>query len=88
MYADEEWAINRENRRKLLEECAKSSNRKKESKTKREMMVIQRNIVNDVEKKQLIWFEHTKKVILEWIPPEIETREKTQKTLERLHKWI
>lgn len=90
IYGSESWEITKDNRRKLRatemdfmrRSCRRSRLERVRNEVIRRDMDLDRDIIDEVEKKQLKWFGHTKRMkeerwprrILEWIPPERKKR--------------
>lgn len=90
VYGAEVWDVSETNRRKLLatemdylrRSCRRSRLEMVRNTEIREMMDKKHNITDEIERRQLVWFGHTKRMdenrwprkVLEWIPPERRKR--------------
>lgn len=90
LYGAEVWDMNSINKRKLLatemdylrRSCRRSRLERIRNEQIRESMGMERKITDEVERKQLTWFGHTKRMqeerwprkVLEWMPPERRKR--------------
>lgn len=89
-YGAEVWDLSQVNRKKLLStemdflrrSCRRSRLERVRNEVIKRNMNIERDITDEIEKKQLTWFGHTKRMsqerwprkILEWVPPERRKR--------------
>lgn len=89
IYGAEVWDVSKKNKQKLLatemdflrRSCRKSRLERVRNTEIREMMDKEQTVADEIERRQLVWFGHAKRMenrwpkrVLEWIPPERRKR--------------